>query len=254
MAIVNPQVDSHILDSNVNKNVEITVCVSLYNYQEYIIETLESIYCQTLKSIDLIIVDDCSSDWSNTIVKTWLQYRSDRFNSARLIKHNQNKGLSASRNTAIEASKTPFVFMIDADNLLYPRCLEACLEVLQDSDAAFAYPILEKFGEYQGIAGNLIWNVDRLAKSNYIDAMALIRKTSLQQAGGYSYMPYGWEDYDLWCKFSEQNAYGILVPEILAKYRVHKSSMLNAVTNKLENLNLIVSDMCERHPWLELKS
>lgn len=243
---------SILYQKKAGENGEVTVCVSLYNYQGYIVETLESIYHQTLKSIDLIVVDDCSTDWSVVVTQTWLQQRQHRFNQIKLIKHQQNSGLSASRNTAIALSDTPFIFIIDADNVLYSRCLDRCLEVIKDSQAAFTYPILEKFGESQEIIGNLIWNVDRLAKSNYIDAMALIRKTAIEAVDGYSQMSYGWEDYDLWCKFAEQDYYGVLIPEILAKYRVHQDSMLNSVTNQQENLSKIVEDMTTRHPWLKL--
>ncbi len=244
--------NSILYQKRAEQNGEVTVCVSLYNYQEYIVETLESIYHQTLKPIDLIIVDDCSTDWSVTVTQIWLQQRQNRFNQIKLIKHQQNNGLSASRNTAIALSDTPFIFIIDADNLLYPRCIDRCLEVIKDSEAAFTYPVLEKFGESKGIIGNLIWNVDRLAQSNYIDAMALIRKTAIEDVGGYSQMSYGWEDYDLWCKLAEKDYYGVLVPEILAKYRVHQDSMLNAITNQQENLSKIVEDMTARHPWLKL--
>lgn len=236
------------------QTVEVTVCVSLYNYQDYIVETLESIYYQSLEPIDLIIVDDHSTDWSAIVAQTWLEQRQNRFNQVKFVKHNKNCGLSSSRNTAVSLSNTPFVFIIDADNLLYSRCLDRCLEVIKDSKAAFTYPILEKFGESKGIIGNLNWNIDRLARSNYIDAMALISKAAIEEVGGYSQMYYGWEDYDLWCQFAEKDYYGVLVPEILARYRVHQDSMLNSITNKQENLSKIVEDMTERHPWLKLVS
>lgn len=246
---------SNLFIHQYNDEAQVTVCISLYNYQDYIVETLESVYQQNLADLDLIIVDDCSTDWSSIVTKLWLEQKYQRFNQVSFIKHTRNAGLSLARNTAINLAQTPFVFILDADNLLYPRCIRSCLEVLQNNpEAAFAYPLLAKFGESHGIMGNLAWSKSRLAKNNYIDAMSLIRREALLTVNGYSSMPFGWEDYDLWCKFIEQNYYGILVPEILAKYRVHGNSMLNTTTNQPVNLVKIIGDLKQRHPWLEIST
>lgn len=232
---------------------DVTVCISLYNYQNYILETLESVYKQTLPLIDLVMVDDASKDTSSTVAHQWLEQRQSRFNTVRLIRHLQNSGLSAARNTAISLVETPFVFILDADNHLYPRCLARCIETLEATDAAFAYPLIEQFEAAHGIMGNRIWSRERLARENYIDAMALIRRSALLEVGGYTSMPYGWEDYDLWCKFAEHDYIGVLVPEILARYRVHYASMLRDITNKSGTIERVKADMMQRHPWLQFE-
>jgi glycosyltransferase involved in cell wall biosynthesis len=238
---------------------QVTVCVSLFNYQNHIVETLRSIYQQTHFGLDLVIVEDCSTDDSLRTAEHWLSSQALRFNSVHLIQHNQNQGLSAARNTAISISKTPYVFMLDADNLLYPRCIQRCLEALEtDPQAAVAYPIIEKFGEQIGLIGNVVWNRDRFKRQNCIDAMSLIRKESLIAVGGYSELKavgkLGWEDYQLWCKFIDRGFYGVPVPEILARYRTHKTSMLNSISNQPRNIERLHREMMNLHPWLELST
>jgi len=231
----------------------VTVCISLYNYQNYIVETLDSVYKQTLKLFDLMILDDGSKDGSPTVARQWLERRQSRFNTVRLVQHLRNSGLFAARNTAVSLVETPFVFILDADNHLYPRCLERCLETLKESDAAFAYPLIEKFGHERGIMGNSVWSRERLARGNYIDAMAMVRRDAVLAVGGYTQMPYpGWEDYDLWCKFAEQDYTGVLIPEILTRYRVHSTSMLQSVTNRAGKIEAVTADMMQRHSWLQL--
>jgi glycosyltransferase involved in cell wall biosynthesis len=232
---------------------QVTVCISLYNYQDYIIETLESVYRQTLATIDLLIVDDGSVDHSTALAQQWLEQRQARFNAARLIRHVENSGLAAARNTAIDIVETPFVFILDADNHLYPRCVSRCLEVLEATDAAFAYPLIEQFDGVQGIIGNLVWSQERLAQQNYIDAMSLVRRSAVLSVGGYTPMR-GWEDYDLWCKLAEQGQMGILVPEILARYRVHPLSMLRGTTNRNGTIEQVKATMLERHPWMKFEA
>ncbi|MCU0524019.1 MAG: glycosyltransferase [Elainella sp. Prado103] len=236
-----------------NQTVPITVCISLYNYARYIPEALTSVYQQSLAAIDLIIVDDASQDTSIAVTTAWLSQHNQRFNRILLLRHRQNSGLSATRNTAIAQVTSPLVFILDADNVIYPRCLAQCLEAIESSNAAFAYPLIEKFGSATGIMGNILWSRDRLAEKNDIDAMALIRRSALAAVAGYTHMPWGWEDYDLWCKFAERGEFGVLVPEILARYRVHPKSMLHTTTHQQRNLHRLIVDMKQRHPWLHLK-
>ena len=89
-----------------------------------------------------------------------------------------------------------------------------------------------------------------------VDAMSLIRKESLVAVGGYSELKavgkLGWEDYELWCKFIDQDLYGVPVPEILARYRTHHTSMLNSVSNQKENIDQLHQELMSLHPWLDL--
>ena len=203
------------------------------------------------------MVEDCGTDNSLAIARNWMQRYARRFNSIHLVQHERNQGLSAARNTAISISKTPNLFILDADNLLYPRCIERCLAALEaDPKAAVAYPIIEKFGAMQGLIGNVVWTRDRFKTRNCIDAMALIRKQALLDVDGYSELnavgKLGWEDYQLWCKFIDRDFYGIAVPEILARYRTHKTSMLNSISNQRDNIEQLHREMMHHHPWLEL--
>lgn len=231
----------------------VTVCISLYNYADFVQQALESVAAQTIDLLDLIIVDDCSKDQSNEIVLRWLEHNHQRFNTSLLIQHHHNSGGPAGpRNTAINLSQTPYIFILDADNLIFPRCITRCLETLEESDASFAYPLIEMFGTEIGIMGNQIWSKELLAHGNFIDTMSLIRKICLDAVDGYSYMSIiGWEDFDLWCKFAEKGYYGVQIPEILARYRSHSNSMLQAQTNA--KITFLIEDMIQRHPWLRLK-
>ena len=211
----------------------VTVAISLFNYRDYIIPCLESVKAQTLKDLDLIVVDDCSTDDSLSVVATWLGKNEAAFRDVLLIRHRSNRGLPYARNTAFAHARTDFVFVLDSDNLLYPRCLESLLGGLRHCDASFAYCLLEKFGEETGIGNTRPWNSIALQHGNFIDAMVLHRKEVWEEAGGYATdMPVmGWEDFDLWFRIAEMGGWGVQIPEILARYRVKRSSMLHAVTN-----------------------
>jgi glycosyltransferase involved in cell wall biosynthesis len=229
-----------------------TVVVSLYNYQAYISGALDSVAAQTMRPLSLVVVDDQSKDKSADVCRAWMASNYTRFAWIALAQQITNKGLARTRNLGFSLCATEYVFVLDADNEIYPRCIERCMEVLQSSNAAFTYPILEVFGSRKGLQGKEPWSRDKLALGNYIDAMALVRKSLWQDAGGYGTGLYGWEDYDLWCTFAERQWCGVRVPEILARYRVHDDSMLRTTTNKRKYLDIIVPLMKKRHPWLKL--
>ena len=250
--------NSLLFSQPATRSAQVTVCISLYNYQDYIVETLETVREQTLELLDLIVVEDRSTDDSLIVAGSWLKQNAERFNRVELVRHEQNSGLPRARNTAIARTQTPYVFILDADNLLYPCCIERCLEVIEDDPhASLSYPIIEKFGSEQTLMGNVNWERSQFLKQNCIDAMSLIRKASLNKVKGYSYLeavgPLGWEDYELWCKFFEAGLYGILVPEILARYRTHKNSMLHSISNRAKNIKHLHREMLALHPWLKLE-
>ena len=125
-----------------------------------------------------------------------------------------------------------------------------------DEKASVAYPIIEKFGEECALIGNVVWHRDRFKRQNCIDAMTLVNREHLIDAEGYSDLiaigKLGWEDYQLWCKFIDKGYYGVPVSEILARYRTHKTSMLNSISNQPNNIEKLHREMMSLHPWLEL--
>lgn len=229
----------------------ITVAVSLYNYERYLVDCLGSILGQRYENLDLIIVDDCSNkDSSLDCARNWLLQHADRFRRATLMQHRRNQGLAQARNTAFEHSRSDAVFVIDADNLLYPRAVEALAPFVIDRGYGAAYSQIEIFGESTGLGAADYWDKRFFVKGNYVDAMALVSKHAWSEIRGYTHLEGGWEDYDFWCKFMDAELDAIFVPQILCRYRVHSTSMLRTETK--DNDKDLRTEMTLRHPWVEL--
>ena len=230
----------------------VTVAVSLYNYAQYIESCLDSVKAQTHRRLELIVVDDCSvDDNSVAAAKAWLEGHAERFERVLLLRQSRNQGCGAARNAAFAAASNRYVFVLDADNMIYPRAIARLLEAMRQGRFGAAYSQLEFFGDRQGIGLADFWSPRQFAGGNYVDAMALIDRDAWQKVGGYADL-YSWEDYDLWCKFIEQGIEAVFVPEILCRYRVHGSSMLR--TGGRSAHNDVVVQMMLRHPWLKLKA
>ncbi len=228
----------------------VSVAISLYNYAQYIEPCLDSVAAQTHRRLELIVVDDCSiDDNSVAVAKAWLERHAQRFERVLLLRQPRNQGCGAARNAAFAAASNRHVFVLDADNMLYPRAVARLHEVLGRGGYGAAYSQLEFFGARQGIGLADFWSPRQFATGNYVDAMALIDRDAWQRVGGYADL-YTWEDYDLWCKFVEQEIEAAFVPEILCRYRVHGSSMVR--TGSRSTLNETIVRMTQRHLWLKL--
>jgi glycosyltransferase involved in cell wall biosynthesis len=229
------------------------VVIPLHNYAGLIGETLDSVAGQTLDGLELIVVDDCSTDDSLDMARDWLAAHADRFVSATLLRTVTNQGLALTRNAGFAAAEAPFVFPLDADNTLEPDCLRLLLERLEHSPASAAHPTLQHFGEATKRKPACAWDPARLRRGNYIDAMALIRKAAWAHAGGYVKGDFiGWEDYELWCRFVEHGFWSLAVPEAVAGYRVHHGSMLRATTEPA--MQRVVDAIRAAHPWLTVRA
>jgi glycosyltransferase involved in cell wall biosynthesis len=97
--------------------IQFSVVIPLYNKANYIQNCLESVLKQTHKEFEVILVNDGSTDGSETVV--------ERFQDSRIrLVHQENKGASAARNKAISLAKHEWIALIDADDYWYPNHLE----------------------------------------------------------------------------------------------------------------------------------
>ena len=255
--------ESHILYSWASNNASIvSVVISLFNYSEYIEEALDSVSSQTCNNIELIVVDDCSTDNGANIVLRWIQSILDTkahpFSRIVLVRHLENAGLAVARNSGFSYSTSDWCFVLDADNILYPNALKYCLNVASTYDLSLAvvHPLLATQSEATSIQSSSrvvsihSWQMDRFISGNFVDAMALVRRSAWKSVNGYTHIEGGWEDFDFWCKLVDFGFYGIQCPYILANYRNHSSSMSKTQTNL--NHRALSHLLQARHPWLNL--
>ena len=236
---------------------QLSVAISLFNYGHYIGAALRSICQQTIaSSIEVIVVDDASTDDSVTVVEMFQRQQASllaRLADFKLVKHPCNRGLAEARNSAFSLASTSQVLILDADNRLLPEACAFLLDALQAAPphVGASYPLLAVEGHpSQPIANELPWDPRRLRTGNTLDALTLVRRSAWERVGGFAHTPGGWEDYDFWCRFVEADLSAIQVPQLLAIYQHHGDSMKNSetVAREQELRRLLQA----RHPWLKL--
>ena len=217
----------------------VSVVVSLYNYSAYITGCLDSVRASKTDGLpggfEVVVVDDCSKDNSTALVEEYL----NRYPlPLTLVKKQKNSGVSDTRNLGLLTARAPYVFILDADNLVRPDCLVAHYQAMQTSGCAMVYAHINRFdhatGRSVGMMSTLPWDERELVRCPMIDAMAMFRKDVLLQLGGYAteygtLLPLGWEDYDLWLKLAQAGHAGQMIPQVLSDYRVHEGSQVHGV-------------------------
>ncbi|MCU1361235.1 MAG: hypothetical protein JWN99_2524 [Ilumatobacteraceae bacterium] len=232
----------------------VSVVVPLFNQGSYLVEAIDSIVGASGASgtsVELIVVDDHSTDDSLAQAKHML---SDRpWLPSMVVARSANGGLPIARNTGFARARAPYVFALDADNVLYPNGLRVLADHLDAAPATTvaAYGLLERFDERGslGLTSHLPWDVDLLVHGAYIDAMAMFRKQAWTDLGGYadSTGVYGWEDYDLWLSVAERGWQADLVTRVVGRYREQPGSM-----RKISDIDMATNfvTLRERHPRL----
>ncbi|MGD9735438.1 MAG: glycosyltransferase [Solirubrobacterales bacterium] len=213
----------------VREEPEVSVILTIYNYGDHVGEALRSAGLSTVQNIEVVAVDDASTD--NSVAEVRRVCAEMPWLSVKLVRRQKNGGLPAARNLAVSHAAAELIFVLDADNEVIPRGLELLRDALAENAAAdFAYGVIETFGETGpiGLMSWLDWDPVRLRRGNYIDAMAMIRRSALEAVGGYPTEEalYGWEDFSVWLAMASKGMNGVRVPQFVARYRVAPHSMI----------------------------
>lgn len=201
------------------------IIVPCYNQAHFLQECIESIRAQTFSDWKCIVVDDASTEGSpSEIVKT--------INDDRVwcVRHDQNKGLAASRNTGFKLSESEFVVTVDSDDMLSPDFLKTLLGHLSggwDYDCAFGD--IQLFGKMCGVLKSCIREDGHMVSQQWIPGAGVIMRRKLwEKVGGYcenEVLRAGNEDWDFWLSAIERGIKVIHIPEPLYHYRKHLNSM-----------------------------
>jgi glycosyltransferase involved in cell wall biosynthesis len=108
---------------NISEKPLISVIVPIYNVEPYLDACLNSIRQQTYKKLEIIVIEDCSTDNSTQVLQAHL--KDERI---KLIQHDRNRGLSAARNSGIKAATGTYMMFVDSDDIVDSSLVEACVK------------------------------------------------------------------------------------------------------------------------------
>jgi glycosyltransferase involved in cell wall biosynthesis len=200
----------------------VSVVIPCFNHACFLSKAIESVLMQTYKPIEIVVVDDGSADHTKEVAG---QYQEVKYI------YQENKGLSAARNTGARNSTGEFVLFLDADDWLYPKGIEINVKhLLQHKEAAFVSGTFDAFYIEENAIREGVNQVDanhycRLLRGNYIGMIAtvLFRRWVFEEFL-YDTTLKNCEDYDLYMKVARKYPVCHHLHKIAA-YRFHASNM-----------------------------
>lgn len=206
----------------------LSIIIPVYNAEKYIGTTLNSIYEQTYKNFEIILVDDCSSDNSAEIIKEEMNRHSE------IVYHLQEKNMGAAvaRNTALSIAKGRYVAFLDSDDIWKPEKTEKQLRLLEEKDGAFSFTAIEMIDDNGEIVKKKR-KVKEKVTYKFLLHNTMIPTSSViidrNKTGDFT-MPLrrSGQDYATWLQLLRDGTIAYGINEALVQYRVgHKSLSSN---------------------------
>ena len=221
----------------------VTVVIPCYNAGAYLREAVESALAQTHPYLDVVIVDDGSTDPA-----TLELLDSARWERTTILRQ-ENRGPAAARNRAIEAARGEFILPLDADDRIDPSYAEKALRVFERMpDVGIVYCKALKFGKESGPWLLPAYSLREMVIDNVIFITAMFRQADWQRVGGFNErLRMGVEDYEFWLKLLSIGREVVQLEEYLFHYRVHEVSRTTRFKKNPETVVATYAEIFRTH-------
>jgi len=224
----------------------VSICIPTYNRKDYLKETLESIFAQSYKDYEVVIVDDGSTDGTEEMIKQLghnVRYHWQR-----------NGGDAAAKNKLIELAIGEYITPLDSDDLLVPDAIERMVAVMRQE----AEPVIV-YGPYLRIDqhGSVIGKDKRRLYSGFVTKYlfqdvfihscgSMFPRNAMKEAGGFNTSLRVCSDYDLWLRLSLKYRF-VALSEPTFKRRRHPGNLtVRSLQNRITELEVLERFYYER--------
>lgn len=228
------KIKERMTTQQVGKNVstdapKVSVIIPAYNIAPFIKETLDSVFAQTYKNFETILVNDGSPDTAE--LETALAPYFDKI----IYIEQKNSGAAAARNLAIAASHGTILAFLDGDDVWFPEYLSSQINFLETHDYEMVYCDAEFFGEkyykhktymQQSRSEGKVTPASLLKTDcNVITSGTIVLKNALTKYGLFDLDALRVEDFEMWFRLSKHNVKIAYQKEVLLKYRIRLGSL-----------------------------
>lgn len=219
----------------------VSVVIPVYNMEEFLEETLDSVLSSDYPNFEVIVMDDGSKDRSLEIAES---YKS-RYENVRVYTQ-ANSGVATARNHAISKAGGVYILPVDADNRISKELIHSAVDILEsDPEVKVVCPRAEFFGDRSGEWVLPPFSLSLLARKNMMDTCAVYRKSEWERIGGYCAEIVAREDWEFWISMLKDGGKVVKLPEIGLFYRVREQS--KRVTDRLLKKH-VIDVLNRRHP------
>lgn len=214
------------MQPSMNRHPCVSVVMPVFNGEKYLVDAINSILSQTLTDLELVVIDDGSTDESVAIVTSIHDSR------IRVVRNERNMGLPFTRNKGINAATGLYIAFLDCDDIAEPTRLEKQVAFL-DENPEFGLvgswaKIIDSDGKLTGQVLRIDYKPEEipvilLFQNCFVQSAVTMRRSAIPENGYDISIAYA-EDYELWTRMAE-NMRMYNYPEALSRYRVTISSV-----------------------------
>lgn len=195
---------------------DVSVVIPCYNYGHFLDEAINSVLAQTWPSLEIIVVDDGSTD--PTTLALFEHFERPRTRLLRKV----NGGPASARNTAIQHARGEFILTLDADDRIAPTYVEMAVKRLrEDHTLGIVYARAQFFGDSTGPWNLPEFRMPDMLFENCIPICGFFRKRDWERVGGYDTVLAAAEDYDFWLSLISLGVGVYRFDETMFFYRLH---------------------------------
>ncbi|WP_043316530.1 glycosyltransferase family 2 protein [Microbulbifer sp. HZ11] len=204
---------------------EVSVIMPAFNLAGFLASSMESVLNQSHRALELIVIDDCSTDQTREIANIFAA----RDSRVRVLHSSENLGGAGARNMGLQAARFPYVAFIDGDDLWDPEKLARQIKVVKEQDAQLVYTAIQKVDSFGNQFG-AVQSVEHHVDYSTLLANPLIGCSSVlldYNALGRPKMPdiRKRQDFAFWLKLLREGAVAKGIDEPLTYYRVRPGSL-----------------------------
>lgn len=219
----------------------VSVIIPFFNMEEFLGQTVEWVLDSTYPMLEIILVDDGSTDGSGAIARQYAQ----RYDHITYLTQ-ENQGVSVARNHGITQARGMYIVPVDGDDRLCSTFIEEAVPILEMHPKVKVVTAEgEFFGDKTGRRKLPDFDLQLLARKNILHVTALYRKSDWQEAGGYCPEMKGREDWDFWISMLKNGGEVVKLPIIGYKYRIRPNSKRIQTRKLKQEIN---DQLNTRHP------
>lgn len=228
----------------------VSVIIPVYNGEEFIVEAIESVLNQTYQNIEIIVIDDKSTDGTLDRIKSYL----DKSKNIKLITNKVNVGIGKNRQIGIDAAKGKYICWQDADDISLPKRIELQVEYLERHPGVGVVGGFIRFFDEQGDGKTRRYaEKDKDLRSSIFkynpvaQPAAMYRAECFANVGGFN------SDYrvseDLEMLFRTGTRYEFAnIQKVIVKYRQYQGSLTASKLREMEQVALAIRKAYKNHP------
>ncbi|QQQ27500.1 glycosyltransferase [Chryseobacterium indoltheticum] len=205
-------------------NEKISIIIPYYKGENYIHETLKSVYDQTYQDFEVIIVNDGSERSALDLIE-----KNSDFKNLKII-HQENQGQSSARNNGVKSATGKYILFLDCDDRIDKNFLDKTHQILsKDNQTRICYTKGKFFEKTDKEWVLQPFNIFDFLIENCIPITALIYKEDFEKVGGFDTQLNYYEDWDFWISLVEIGAKVHKIDEFLFFYRIRNTT--DSLTN-----------------------